>query len=163
MIARPNRFAIDSLLEGAGFEPLVPATWTTRSRPSLSPGLHSRSCLRDQLVHRQGPTVRIRFPPPESRLSEGVPLGHPATGWTATKIMRLHAQTARLECLPGSPSAASPARSRNAGRFVAGRLWCRRRRYPRPPPTGRHLTDSQNCLPLARISWTALVIRGAGR
>src|SRR5690242_18482939 len=43
-----------------------PATWPTRSRPSLSPGSHSHSCLRDQLVHREGPTVRIRFPPAAS-------------------------------------------------------------------------------------------------
>jgi hypothetical protein len=48
----------DSLLEESGFEPLVPARWTTRSRPSLSPGSHSHSCLRDQLVYREGPTVR---------------------------------------------------------------------------------------------------------
>src|SRR5207253_2639732 len=32
------------------------------------------------------PTVRISLPPPEGRLSERVPLGHPATGRTATKI-----------------------------------------------------------------------------
>src|SRR5260370_511672 len=37
--------------------------WLRRSSPSLSPGSHSHSCLRDQLVHREGPTVRIRFPP----------------------------------------------------------------------------------------------------
>ena len=48
----------------AEFEPLVPGTWTTRSRPFLSRRSHSHSCLRDQLVHREGPTVRIRFPPP---------------------------------------------------------------------------------------------------
>jgi hypothetical protein len=47
-----DRFAADSLLEESRFEPSVPATWTTRSRPSLSPGSHSHSCLRDQLVHR---------------------------------------------------------------------------------------------------------------
>jgi hypothetical protein len=35
---RDRKFAV-SLLEERGFEPLVPATWTTRSRPSLSPGL----------------------------------------------------------------------------------------------------------------------------
>ena len=56
------------LTDGGKLEPLVPATWTTRSRPSLSPGSHSHSCLRDQLVHREGPTVRIRFPPARSLL-----------------------------------------------------------------------------------------------
>jgi hypothetical protein len=57
-------FIADSPLEESRFEPLVPGTWTTRSRLFLSPGSHSHSCLRDQLVHREGPTVRIRFPPP---------------------------------------------------------------------------------------------------
>src|SRR5438309_8529133 len=64
---RPE-IASDSPLEESGFEPVVPATWPTRSRPSLSPGSHSYSCLRDQLVHREGPTVRIRFPPALSPL-----------------------------------------------------------------------------------------------
>ena len=57
---------IDSPAEESGFEPVVPATWPTRLRPFLSPGSHSHSCLRDQLVHREGPTVRTRFPPPAS-------------------------------------------------------------------------------------------------
>src|SRR5439155_14215925 len=61
------RFVDDSPLEESGLEPLVPATWTTRSRPSVSPSLLSHSCLRDQLVHREGPTVRIRFPPAASQ------------------------------------------------------------------------------------------------
>src|SRR5439155_24796642 len=50
----------------ADSDPWAPATCPTLSRPSLSPGSHSHSCLRDQLVHREGPAVRIRFPPPES-------------------------------------------------------------------------------------------------
>jgi hypothetical protein len=62
-----TKFAADSALEKSGFEPVVPATWPTRSRPSLSPGSHSHSCLRDQLVHRGGTTVRIRFPPVASQ------------------------------------------------------------------------------------------------
>src|SRR6266446_1408700 len=39
-----------SPVEESGFEPLVPATWTTPARPS--PGAHSRSGRRDQLVQR---------------------------------------------------------------------------------------------------------------
>ena len=37
------RFVDDSPLEESGFEPSVPATWSTRSRLSLSPGSHSHS------------------------------------------------------------------------------------------------------------------------
>src|SRR5882724_4950468 len=61
-----TKFAADSALEESGFEPLVPATWTTHSRPSLSPSSHSHSWLKDQLIPGEGPTVRIRFPPPRS-------------------------------------------------------------------------------------------------
>jgi hypothetical protein len=67
------RFAPDSPLEESGFEPLAPATWTTHSRPSLSPSSHSHSWLKDQLIPGEGPTVRIRFPPPASQ--ERTPFG----------------------------------------------------------------------------------------
>ena len=56
---RPPR-ETDSPLEESGFEPLFPATWTTRSSS------HSHSSLRDQLVPGEGPPVRIRFPPAAS-------------------------------------------------------------------------------------------------
>jgi hypothetical protein len=78
------------------------------------------------------PTVRISLPPPEGRLSERVPLGQPATGRTPTKIMRLHAQTARNASgcweeigrsarLSGSISAGVVYRSRRG----SGRSRCR--------------------------------------
>jgi len=100
--ATAMRFAADSLLEESGFEPVVPATWPTRSRPSLSPGSHSHSCLRDQLVHREGPTVRIRFPPAAS-------LSH----WC---LPCLRAQR------PGFPRGCEPERDQRPGPLAASRL-----------------------------------------
>ena len=61
---RPEiRFAPDSPPEESGFEPLVPRYVDDAFETIFIARLHSHSCLRGQLVHREGPTVRIRFPP----------------------------------------------------------------------------------------------------
>src|SRR6516165_7636688 len=71
-----REFGTDSSLEEHGLEPLVPAKWTTATRPSLAPGAHARPAGETNSFtggadtftggadsFTGGPTVRIRLPP----------------------------------------------------------------------------------------------------
>jgi hypothetical protein len=64
-IAQPRgpRFAHDSLLEGRGFEPLVPLTTETHFRAPIDAPSCAHGVKKDLLQPKGRPMVRIPFPP----------------------------------------------------------------------------------------------------